>query len=130
MKLLGLDGKEYIYNFKKICREVENPSSLHLSARAVIKKTFGLCSIYEEVQLLGSRLVADFFIPDMKVMIEVHGQQHYKFVKQFHKTEAGFIRSKIRDVNKKEWCDINEFSYIELPFDKIDSWKNIIEEYI
>ena len=130
MKLIGLDGIEYIYNFKKICREVENPSSLHLSARAVIKKTFGMCSIYEEVQLLGSRLVADFFIPDMNVIVEVHGEQHYKFIKRFHKTEAGFIRAKNNDISKQEWCRINSYVYIELPYNEIDNWAKIIKENI
>ena len=128
MKLIGLDGKEYIYNFNKICKEAPNPSLLHLSAREVVKKIFGLCSIYEEVQLLGSKLVADFFIPDMKVMIEVHGEQHYKYIKRFHKTQAGFLRAKKNDISKQEWCNINEYIYIELPYNKIDTWAKIIKE--
>lgn len=130
MKLTGLDGREYVYNFKKICKESPNPSSLHLSAREVIRKTFGLCSIYEEVQLLGSRLIADFFIPDMRVLIEVNGEQHYNYIKHFHKSESAFVKSKIRDVQKKEWCELNEFSFIELPFNEYDSWGKIIKGFL
>lgn len=130
MRLLGLDGREYIYNFKKICKEAPNPSSLHLSARKLVQKKLGLCSIYEEVQLLGSRLIVDFFIPDVKVIIEVHGEQHYKFVKHFHKSQATFNRSKARDLAKQEWCNLNEFTYIELAYNKINTWENIIEEHL
>ena len=130
MKLTGLDGREYVYNFKKICKECTNPSSLHLSARKLISKKFALCSVYEEVKLLGSRLIADFFIPDMKVIIEVHGEQHYRYIKHFHKSEAAFNSSKIRDLQKKEWCDVNDFSFIELPYNEHDSWGKIIEEHL
>jgi hypothetical protein len=130
MKLTGLDGREYVYNFKKICRESPNPSSLHLSARSIIQEIFTMSAIYEEVQLLGSKLVADFFIPDMEVIIEVHGEQHYKHIPHFHKTKEDFYRAVARDACKKTWAEINNLSYIELPFDKINRWRRIIKEYL
>ena len=130
MKLIGLDGREYVYNFKKICRESPNPSSLHLSARSIIKEIFTLSAAYEEVQLLGSKLVADFFIPDMETIIEVHGEQHYKHIPHFHKTKEDFYRALARDENKKTWAEINNLSYIELPFNKINQWRRIIKEYL
>ena len=130
MKLIGLDGREYVYNFKKICRESPNPSSLHLSARSIIKEIFTMSAVYEEVQLLGSKLVADFFIPDMETIIEVHGEQHYKHIPHFHKTKEDFYRVLARDENKKTWAEINNLSYIELPFNKINQWRRIIKEYL
>ena len=76
--------------------------------------------------LLGTGLIADFFIPDIKVMVEIHGAQHYSFIKHFHKTKAGFIRSQKRDRLKKEWCELNDIIYVELPFDKKDEWATIL----
>lgn len=127
MKFLDLSGRLHIFNFTKICRESSSPSGLHLSARELIKKRFPYSSIYEEVTLLGLGLVADFFIPDLKVMVEVHGEQHYKFVKRFHKSQAGFIASTKRDKLKREWCEINDVVYVELPFDQKSEWAKILK---
>lgn len=77
---------------------------------------------------MGVGLVADFFIPDLKVLIEVHGEQHYKFVKRFHKTNGGFNASKKRDKMKQEWCELNDIIYVELPFDQKDEWAKILRE--
>ncbi len=128
MKFLDLSGRPHIFNFSKLCRDVDSPSGLHLSARVLIKKRFPFSSIYEEVTLPGLGLVADFFIPDIKVMVEVHGEQHYKFVKRFHKSQAGFIASKKRDRLKQEWCEINDVVYVELPFDQKSEWAKILRE--
>lgn len=126
MKFVDFSGRPHIFNFSKICREAPNPSGLHLSAREMIKKAFPYSSIYEEVSLLGTNLVADFFVPDLKVIIEIHGEQHYKFVKRFHKTQAGFLKSKKRDKIKQEWCELNDIIYVELPFDKKEEWPKIL----
>lgn len=130
MKYLDLNGKQHIYNFKKICREAKSPSTLHVKARELLKKKLPSSSIYEEVSLLGLNLVADFFIPDLGIMVEVHGEQHYKFIKRFHKTQAGFRASRMRDAMKQEWCDLNQITYIELPFDQVENWASIIDGFI
>ena len=128
IRFIDFDGKEHIFNFKKICKDSSSPSGLHLSARKLLKSRFPFSTIYEEVQLLGTGLIADFFIPDLSVLVEVHGEQHYKFVKRFHKTKAGFKKSQLRDQKKKDWCELNDIIFIELPFDKVDDWPNIIKE--
>jgi len=130
MKFKDFSGRLHVFNFDKICKEAPNPSALHLSARQGLKAIFPSISIYEEVQLLGTGLIADFFIPSMLTMVEVHGEQHYKFVKMFHKTTAGFKLAQKRDKLKQEWCDINNVVYIELPFDKTKEWSSIIKGYL
>ena len=85
-----------------------------------------MSQIYEEVGILGTGLIADLFIPDLKVMIEVHGAQHYSFIKHFHKTQAGFRSSIKRDKAKREWCELNDIIYVELPFDKVNEWGKIL----
>lgn len=126
MKFIDLNGKWHLFNFNKICKENSSPSNLHIEARKLIKATFPYSSIYEEVSLLGTGLIADFFISDIKVLIEINGEQHYKFVKRFHKTQAGFAASKKRDRIKQEWCDLNDIIYVEFPFNKKDEWANIL----
>lgn len=34
----------------------------------------------------------DFYLPKFNMIIETHGQQHFKFVEYFHRTESEFIR--------------------------------------
>lgn len=130
MKVVDFSGKEHKFNLKKLCKEAPSPSGLHLQAREIIRKTLPYCQIYEEVQLVGTKLIADFFIPDLKIVIEVHGEQHYKFVKRFHKNMAGFRASQKRDKVKQDWCELNDIIYIELPFDKIPNWAKIIKAYL
>lgn len=107
----------------------DNKSSLHLQARDLIKECFPTLQILEEVSIPLRRsesLVLDFYLPLNKKCVEVHGEQHYKFSRFFHKDMMGFIRHKKRDKEKKEWCRINDIEYIELPYDKIDEWKQRI----
>lgn len=56
----------------------------------------------------------DFFLPKRKLALEIQGEQHSKFVQFFHKTQAGFNQSKIRDNNKREFCRINDISLVEI----------------
>ena len=102
-------------------------SSFHLKARNLIKECFPTLQILEEISIpLRSRekLILDFYLPLTKKCIEIHGEQHYKYSRFFHKDKLGFLRHKKRDKEKKEWCELNGIQYIELPFNEdIDKWK-------
>jgi hypothetical protein len=83
--------------------------------------------ILEEVPLPGINLTADFFIPIQNKIIEVHGEQHYKYVPHFHGTYLGFARSRANDRKKREWCELNNLEYIELPHNESENeWKTRI----
>ena len=92
-------------------------------------------NIYEEVKLPGSVkpakksvLYLDFFIPNAIMAVEVHGEQHFKYVPYFHKSKAGFAQAKKRDLDKKEWCRINEITLVELRWDEDpEYWREKIE---
>lgn len=71
--------------------------------------------------------MADFYIPDLGIVIEVHGAQHYKYNKHFFKTEEEFARAQRNDEIKKEWAELNEFVFIELPYNKTKEWGDIID---
>lgn len=131
MKVKGLDGREYNLKLKDLKRA--KCSSGHEEARGLLKDIFSSYIIYEEVTLPGSKgkiethpLYADFLIPNIKILVEVHGLQHYTYSAHFHKDKLDFIRAKKRDENKREWCKINNFSYIELKDDERDKWREQI----
>ncbi len=131
MKVQGLDGREYKWKLTKhYNNQSENSSNLHKTARELLKNMFPVHTILEEVVLPGSSqkksLSADFVILDLRLMIEVHGEQHYKFNNFYYKSVLEFVRAKRRDKNKIEWAELNNFTLIVLPFNKIDEWESLI----
>lgn len=109
--------------------KLENKSGLHIEARAVLKNIYPTLQILEEIPVPIKRsdiYYLDFYIPMIKKAIEVHGEQHYKFIPFYHNDRLGFLRSQKRDREKKEWCELNGIKYIELPYDNKNLWENII----
>lgn len=132
MKVIGLDGKTYSWTFSGNMPDYDdekNRSSLHLLARNILKSIYPMDRILEEVSLPGSNgLTADFWLPLRKTIIEVHGEQHYKYIPFFHNTVLNFYHSKRNDKNKAEWCSINNIFLIELPFNESEQqWRKRIE---
>lgn len=121
MKVVGLDGR--IHNWVLSNNESTNPSKPHIIARKLLRELFPLEQRLEELTLPGtSGLAADFFIPGQSLLIEVQGEQHYKFSLHFHKDKAGYARSLIRDRNKRTWCELNHIQFVELPYNEVESW--------
>jgi hypothetical protein len=126
MKAVGLDGKTYPWNITKYTGH-SSCSKLHERARAILKNLFPYDIAYEEVVLPGIKteitnkaLIADFYIHSLRLMLEVQGEQHYKFVQFFHNNKLEFFRAKKLDQLKKQWCEINNITLIELPFNETD----------
>lgn len=131
MMVHGLDGKEHRLKVKN--RKKGKKSALHIKARKIIEKLF-IETFYEEVSLSGSKtkrnsvLYADFLCLKSRIIIEVHGEQHYKYIPHFHGSKLAFAKAKLRDQTKKEWAELNSFTLIELPFDKEDEWETLIRK--
>lgn len=68
----------------------------------------------------------DIFIPKNNLFIEIHGQQHYKFVEFFHKTIETFNYSKKKDRMKKKYARQNG-TYIEIDLRKVKTVEKAIE---
>ena len=91
--------------------------------------------ILEEVKLPGSTdvhrkgvLYLDFLIPQIKLAIEVHGQQHYEYTPFFHKNKAGFAVAQKKDDDKIAWCELNKVDIIILKYSDTDEqWREQIE---
>jgi hypothetical protein len=123
MLIKDLDGNNHNWlltgNMAK--GRTDNRSSLHLSARSLLTEYFPTLQILEEVPIplrKNETLYLDFYVPLKKMCLEVHGEQHYKFIPFYHSTMLNFLKAQKRDREKLEWCDINNIQYIELPFDE------------
>ena len=136
MKVYALNGREYNLDLKQyITNDRAKRSFYHLRAREIIKDVFHGYSILEEVKLPGSVnpakksvLYLDFLIPNVRIGVEVHGQQHFKYTPFFHKSKAGFMKAKARDRDKAEWCRINDIELIVLRFDDSEEyWRDKLE---
>lgn len=68
----------------------------------------------------NNRLFFDFYIPELKLYIEVQGQQHYSFNKFFHKDVEDFTDQKYRDSLKTEWANEEGFKLLKLSYDIVD----------
>jgi hypothetical protein len=139
MKVRGLDGRDHVWKIDGHVPSLgdDRPrSKYHLAARELLKRLYPLDRVLEEVPLpgviAGKTLYVDFYLPLRKILIEVQGQQHYKFTPAFHGNRVGYMAGLRRDQAKREWCVLNELVLIELPYtESIDVWsKRIIGEDI
>ena len=127
MQVISLNGK--IYKLKLVKTEIpdENRSSFHLKTRLLLKEIYPSDIIMEEVNIPGTKLHIDFFIPLRKLVVETHGMQHYKFNGFFHKDQRDFNEGKNRDRLKVEWCQLNNFVFVELDCrSNTDEWRSTI----
>lgn len=54
---------------------------------------------------IGERLCLDYFLPHLMIAFEYQGEQHYRFIKHFHKDGKGFLDAQKRDLRKDDLCD-------------------------
>lgn len=100
---------------------------------AVCCKLFGKGAVVQEY-LLDNKLRIDIAVPSQNVAIEFHGRQHFEYVEHFHKNHDNFMRSKVRDLQKKTvilrngWCYI-EFTYRDTLTDDVIS-SRIFENFM
>jgi len=128
-----LDGKEYSWTISsKVARgNKRDTSSLHAAAKKILREIYPMLDIYEEVPIIvekNQKLYLDFYIPSIQTAIEVNGRQHYSFNPYHHKSKMHFMRMKVNDRKKAEWCEYNNIILKVLPYNKIIEWRNIINE--
>lgn len=128
MQVKDLDGNSHSWHLTgNMARgKISNRSSFHLQARELITAAFPTLQILEEVPIplrKSETLYLDFYMPLKKMCVEVHGEQHYKFVGFYHNNMLSFLKSQKRDREKEEWCEINNIKHIVLPhFENKDQW--------
>ena len=97
----------------------------------MLRSIYGMQAvILEEFSIPEERLFLDFYIPHLSLAFEFQGMQHDEFNKFFHGDKDGFERSKKRDGRKREWCDINNITLIEVrEIISTDELRSLIQQY-
>jgi hypothetical protein len=76
------------------------------------------------------QLPFDFYLYDYDLIIEYHGEQHYKKTGYFEKRAGGLKGLQYRDKIKKEFCNINNISYIVISYEDFNNIDEIIKNKI
>ena len=71
-------------------------------------------------------LVADFYLPDVNLIIEMNGEQHYQYVEHFHTKDWTFEDQQIRDETLRAYCREHRINLLEIKYDKIDKIPQIL----
>lgn len=125
MKLKGLDGRDYSVSIEPKINT--NASKNHIAIRELIKEMFPFENVVEEFSIPSTRLKCDFFLPSKRMVIEIHGEQHYSFNSHFFSSKKEFYQAKARDNKKIEWAEMNDFTLITLSYkENIDDWRDKI----
>ncbi len=99
--IASLDKKsrsKFQYNVKQFF--LENGWSKHL--------------VCEELPVAGTRMTIDLINLSKKIAVEVHGSQHSKMNKFFHRNVFDFQDQMIRDDQKREYLELNGFKLVEI----------------
>lgn len=82
----------------------------------VIREVFPQIRIVREeyVSYRNQKLFLDIFIPQLALVIEVHGRQHDEFVEHFHGSAEKFKSHRRRDSLKEEWVAENGYTLVIL----------------
>lgn len=133
MKIRDLNNEQHNWSLSGYVVKANDSrprSKLHLAARDLLKELFPTVQILEEVLVpitRNERAYFDFYINTLKLVVEVHGQQHYKFNSMFHSSAQDFANQRRKDMRKQDWCEYNNITYVELPYDeKVEEWKTRI----
>lgn len=116
MTILNLKGNPVKVNSSKykINWDKKIGSNPQFKTKQFLKNFWLSESVCEEFIIPSTRLRVDFINFTKKIVIEVSGQQHENFVKFFHRTRVGFLKSIKRDFSKIKWAEINNFTFIEI----------------
>ena len=76
----------------------------------------------------NKKLFFDYYIREYNLLFEIQGRQHYEYVEHFHTDREGFFESKRRDNLKREYCQKNGYTLVELKYDeKIETTDELLE---
>lgn len=71
----------------------------------------------------GGKLSYDFYIPELRLLIEVQGEQHYRPVEIFG-GEKSFLTQQEHDKRKREYAKQNNYDLVEIKYDE-DVYKKL-----
>jgi len=101
--------KKYLVDWRSKSR-----SNIQFRAKVFLENHWKDHVVFEEFPVAGTRLRFDFYNANKRVAVEVHGQQHTKFVPFFHKRRSGFVSQLRRDQQKVDFCELNKIRLVEI----------------
>ena len=75
-------------------------------------------------------LTVDFYLPDLNLIIEMNGEQHYQYVEHFHTKVWTLEDQQIRDDTLRAYCKTHKISLLEIKYDKIGKIPQILAKAI
>lgn len=74
-------------------------------------------------------LVADFHLPDYNLIVEMNGEQHYKYIAHFHdgREQWTFEDQQIRDQTLRTYCQDHHINLLEIKYDEINKIPQILK---
>jgi hypothetical protein len=132
MKIKGLDGRDYSWSISQYRKTRQGASAGHKRARQLLRELFPCEIILEELTLVGTGrypLYADFFLSGPKLMVEVNGQQHYKYDTYHYANKTAWNKARNNDARKQAWCELNDITLVVLDDKNTEEfWKKQIDE--
>lgn len=107
-------------------------SAGEIACKAAVEKIYGVPfhSVWPDWlrnPKTGRCLELDLYNDELKLAIEYHGEQHYKYTPRFHKSYNDFVKAIERDNVKLDICDKHGVYVITVPY---NCPHNQIESYI
>ncbi len=72
----------------------------------------------------------DFYLPTHNLIIEFHGEQHYRFIEFFHRNKRNFNASQKDDAFKEAEAKKNGIRYLIIPYTDIDNIASLIDRML
>lgn len=71
----------------------------------------------------------DFFLPELRTLVEVNGKQHYQPI-EYYGGEAKFRQQQEHDRRKKQYALDNNYSLLEIKYNQIKKIDEILNNYL
>jgi len=117
----GHDGSYSSGNNLRGIQHTEKDSKLELQAKFILENVFKKPFLkirpdFLQNDVTGQNLEIDLYNDELKLGVEVNGDQHYRFIPFFHRNKEAFRNQRYRDEMKKIKCRDNGITLIEIPY--------------
>lgn len=134
MRFTKLNGQKlYNVNISKYKIDWERKvSAPQFKIKSLVKKLWEYDLVLEEFVIPGSRLRLDLFNTNKKIVLEVSPDCYHSNYNSFlHGNRQKFLDKIKKDFIKREWCEKNKLSLIELTDKDIKEFSQnyILEKY-
>lgn len=118
--------KATMSGLEKICEESMNK----ILPNPKIQTQFHIDNILDTVTNSYRFIRADFYLPDYNTIVEVDGEQHYKYIPKYHEKGYSYYNDRVnRDNCLVRYCKENSISLLRIPWCDISRIDDIIKSF-